>query len=284
MSRNHKRSSLGWALVISLGIASSAGVVHAGSISDTYTTGDTLTATKMNNIKTAVDDNDTRVSGVIANTQAGALKTAVDANTTATGNNATAITNLTNSTTTELNNLKGNYANGSCRTNAGAVDANMVRVGPVCVDKNLARADFTGCSADGTTGCGAAIALNTGGGSPTTNMSWAQAVRACTNAGKRLLTPGEYMAAYISGSLLETLDDRLEFVDAMLSLSSTTPGVDPAGDGLAWSGDPSGPGPSVPAQGGYMGPRTAATSKIQMITNVDYDATGFAFIVFRCAR
>jgi len=38
----------------------------AGSITDTYTTGDTLTADKLNNIKSAVNDNDTRVTANIA--------------------------------------------------------------------------------------------------------------------------------------------------------------------------------------------------------------------------
>lgn len=37
-------------------------VITAGSITDTYTTGDTLTATKMNNIKAAVNDNDERTA------------------------------------------------------------------------------------------------------------------------------------------------------------------------------------------------------------------------------
>lgn len=36
-------------------------LVAAGSITDTYTTGDTLTATKMDNIKAAVNDNDSRI-------------------------------------------------------------------------------------------------------------------------------------------------------------------------------------------------------------------------------
>jgi len=36
----------------------------AGSITDTYTTGDTLTATKINNVKSAVNDNDTRITAV----------------------------------------------------------------------------------------------------------------------------------------------------------------------------------------------------------------------------
>ena len=55
MSNNKKLISTGWILGISLGLACSTGVVYAGSIADTYTTGDTLTAAKMTNIKTAVN-------------------------------------------------------------------------------------------------------------------------------------------------------------------------------------------------------------------------------------
>ena len=233
MSSNTKLFSRGWILGVSLGLVCSTGAVLAGPVTNPdFGGGETLTHTHMNNIKSAVGDNDTRI-----------------------------------------NNLQGNVPGTSCRTNAGAVDSNAVRVGPLCFDKNLARADFTGCSADGTTSCGAAIAVNTGVSTATTNMSWAQAARACANAGKRLPTPGEYMAAYISGSLLETATDTLEFVDSMLTLSSTNP-----------LNDPSSPGAATPAQGGYMGPRTASGAKVQMVTNVDYDATGFGFIVFRCVR
>lgn len=64
MSNNKKLISTGWVLGISLGLACSTGVVFAGSIADTYTTGDTLTAAKMTNIKTAVNDNDTRMPGI----------------------------------------------------------------------------------------------------------------------------------------------------------------------------------------------------------------------------
>jgi hypothetical protein len=60
MSNNKKLISTGWILGISLGLACSTGVVYAGSIADTYTTGDTLTAAKMTNIKTAVNDNNVR--------------------------------------------------------------------------------------------------------------------------------------------------------------------------------------------------------------------------------
>ena len=234
MSIIKKRFSVGWVAGIVLGVACGA---FAGSVSDTFTTGDTLTATHMNNIKSAVNDNNTRLG----------------------------------TAETDIGNLKSNA--GACTVGAGDDVGGMVRVGPNCVDKFIARADFTGCSADGTTGCGSATATSKGSGTVATNMSWAQAVRACANAGKRLLTPGEYMAAFISGSLQETATDTLEFVDTMLTLSSTDPGT-----------DNSSPGAGSPAQGGYMGPRTASGGKVQMVTNVDYDATGFAFIRFRCAR
>ena len=64
MSSNKKLFSSSWVFGISLGLACSTGVVFAGSIADTYTTGDTLTATNMTNIKTAVNDNDTRMPGI----------------------------------------------------------------------------------------------------------------------------------------------------------------------------------------------------------------------------
>lgn len=41
--------------------------INAGQVSDTFTAGDTLTATKMVNIKTAVNDNDTNVSANTSN-------------------------------------------------------------------------------------------------------------------------------------------------------------------------------------------------------------------------
>jgi hypothetical protein len=42
---------------IAIALAFNSQLVHAGSISDSYNTGDTLTAVNMNNIKTAVNDN-----------------------------------------------------------------------------------------------------------------------------------------------------------------------------------------------------------------------------------
>lgn len=59
MRSHNNRSTLSWAIGLSMGIAFSTGAVYASSIADTYTTGDLLTAAKMNNIKTAVNDNNT---------------------------------------------------------------------------------------------------------------------------------------------------------------------------------------------------------------------------------
>lgn len=234
MSGINKHSLPGWILGMALGVAFS-GVVYAGTVTNPdFASGNTLNAAHMNNIKSAVNDNDTRI-----------------------------------------NNLQ--TSSGACTKNAGDDTGGMVRVGPICVDKFLARATIGTCTGDGTTNCASVIALSTATGSAAADFSWAQAVRACANAGKRLLTPGEYMAAFISGSLSETVTDTLEFVDAMLTLSSTIT-----------ANDPSSPGTASPAQGGYMGPRTAASGKVQMVTNVDYDLVnpdgGSNFLFFRCAR
>jgi hypothetical protein len=100
------------ALVVSLGLAFGATVAHAGSIADTYATGDTLTAAKMTNVKTAVNDNDTRIT-----TNTNAITTL---NTTV-GGHTTSINTLT----TDVNNLK----NGTPTCGTG-----MVSVGPNCID------------------------------------------------------------------------------------------------------------------------------------------------------
>jgi hypothetical protein len=48
-------------LLFIVGLSSISQLVHSDSITDNYNAGDTLTATKMNNIKSAVNDNDTRI-------------------------------------------------------------------------------------------------------------------------------------------------------------------------------------------------------------------------------
>lgn len=243
MTISKKRFSFGWVLGVLLGITCGGAIVYAGAISDTYTTGDPLTAAKMTAVKTAVNDNDARITS-----------------------NGARITSLETGT-------------GACTINAGDDVAGMVRVGPICVDKFRARATIGLCTGDGATDCAGVIAVSTATGLPAENFSWAQAVRACTNAGKRLLTPGEYMAAFFSGSLLETASDTYDFVDALLTIRSTAVGT-----------DPSGPGVTVAAQGSYMGPAsgTAPAGLVQMISNVAYNLVnpdgGGTFLFFRCGR
>lgn len=131
----------------------------------------------------------------------------------------------------------------------------MTRVGSTCVDN-------------------ARVANN--------GVSWSDAVTACRNAGKRLLTPSEYVAALNSGSfpdmVVPATGNQYEWVDAV---SSTAPGT---GTNTA----PDGPGTSAGRlTAGYMGPdngnNTPTAGDIFFATNAAYDAT-FSFIGYRCAR
>jgi len=198
MSSIKKRFSLGLAVGLSLGLA--GGAAYAGSIADTYTTGDTLTAAKMTNIKTAVGDNDTRITAIGAGTQ-------------------------------------------TCL-------AGMTKVGPTCVDTVRQAA----------------------------NSTWSAAVDTCRAANKRLLTPGEYMAAknQAGAALGMNTNNEFEWVDSVSTSGSAD--SNPV-DGLA--------GRMIV---GYMGPSTAATIGSGVdgdiffgTASAPYDA-GFIFIYFRCAR
>ena len=225
MSRNNKRSSFGWAIGMSLGIACSAGIAHAGSISDTYNTGDTLTATTMTNIKNAVNDNDTRLNAVINNTQAGALKTAVDANTAA----ITTI-NTTNATqTNDIANLQGGVPGATCAGNPAVTGDAMVRVGPICVDKYEAKI---------VTGTAQSVA----GDTPTTSVDWITAAQACAKAGKRLLTIAEWQvaAAGTNAANCNTTSAALVPNSASSTCVSTLGAVNMVGNAVEWVADWSG--------------------------------------------
>jgi hypothetical protein len=246
MSSNHKRSSLGWALGISLGIACSTGVVHAGSIGDTYTTGDTLTAGKMDNIKAAVNDNDARIGGVIANTQAGALKTAVDGNTT----NITTLTGRVTTNEGDITTLQTDVTN--LQNGTPTCGAGTTAVGPICVDNTRAAASTT----------------------------WIAAVNACRTAGKRLMTPSEYMAAKSLGTIPDmATNGEYEWVNSVASNASADATI--AG-GFAGRLTASYMGPATAAAIGGTSP-TPVDGDIFFGNNAAYDA-GFAFIYYRCAR
>ncbi len=63
MSSSNKHSLLRWIFGIALGVATN-GITLAGNVPATFATNDTLTAAKMNEIATAINDNDTRVDGM----------------------------------------------------------------------------------------------------------------------------------------------------------------------------------------------------------------------------
>lgn len=239
MSSIKKRFSVGWLGGITLGLLCGMTAVLAGSINHNFQTGDTLTAAQLNETEAAITGN------------AGDIAT-----------NAAAIANL-----------QGNVAGTGCVANTAAGDDadGMVRVGSICVDKYQAQADFAGagCLADGVTSCGTVKAFSSATGTPAVAMSWAQAQRACTNAGKRLLTPGEWMAGFLAGAFTATTDS-FDFVDGLLTAIDTT-GIDKA-------------------QGGYIGKHSGATvaGDVHFLSNVDYDAAAASFSTFswhfRCGR
>jgi hypothetical protein len=87
--------------------------------------------------------------------------------------------------------------------------ADMVRVGPVCVDKYEASVfpnadgsgeqlgvstDDYGCGDDGND-CASIFAVSQVGVTPSTQITWFQAQQACLNVGKRLVRNGEWQAA-----------------------------------------------------------------------------------------
>ena len=80
-----------------VGLLVASQLAYSAPVTDTYTTGDTLTAAKMNNIKSAVNDNNTRLT-----TNA----TAITSNTSAASTNASSIT--TNATA--INGLTSNFS------------------------------------------------------------------------------------------------------------------------------------------------------------------------------
>ena len=265
-------------------LASASGLAWASGVTipNTFTSGTPAKAAEVNAnfsaVKTAVDDNDARITGVINNTQAGTLKSAVDTNTA----NITALTatvgNSTSGVVADINNLKGNLTGGTCVTNN--TSDKMVRVGPICVDQYLARLSgaLGNCNLDGTNGAGTCdiVAESTATGTPikADQITWAQAARACANAGKRLLTPGEWMMARAAGQLSEVVVENMEFVDA----------VDKGAT----------PSDTTPLNVGHIGPRNAAGGAVQLFTDVPYttqpgDTTVFGpsggtWIGFRCAR
>jgi len=89
---------------------------------------------------------------------------------------------------------------------SGACPSDMVRVGPICVDKyeasvwdaetggNQVTDLTTACNPNGND-CNAIYARSVDGVMPASNITWFQAQQACANVGKRLLTNAEWQMA-----------------------------------------------------------------------------------------
>jgi hypothetical protein len=284
MSSNQKHSSLGWTLAISLGIACSAGVVHASSIGDNYLPGDTLTAAKMDNIKAAVNGNATDI-GTLTTTVGGhttsisTLTTTVSGHTTSIGTLTTSVTNLQTGA-------------GTCVTNNASDE--MVRVGPICVDKYPASlwdgntagaAEVTAIPGPClTTGVGCSGIFAQSRATPGSalkdgvTISWARAARACANAGKRLVSPAAWMAARSLDSPVMLgdgmfLDGNSEFVDIVTAVTDPTGG---GGNGTMGVGRM---GPNIGGTGGTSGAGVVGFLATGVYTNLPGVTVGF-----RCAR
>lgn len=67
-------------IVSLIGLFSIPQLAYSAPINDTYTTGDTLTAGTLNNIKSAVNDNDTRITAIEGGTTSVAVDCSTDAN------------------------------------------------------------------------------------------------------------------------------------------------------------------------------------------------------------
>jgi hypothetical protein len=164
--------------------------------------------------------------------------------------------------------INGNLTDGTCTKNAADDVGGMVRVGPLCVDKYEATVTIGTCTANGETNCGSVVAVSDVATAATTGLSWAQAQRACINAGKRLPTAGEWLAAYsarVANGLVAPSIDQFELVDAFAQ--GTLPGK---------------------PQAGFIGLNSLNGNALQLETNQDYDAplpdvTTFSWR-FRCVR
>jgi hypothetical protein len=199
--------------------------------------------TRFTNIQTGVNDNDTRLTGVINNTQAGTLKTEVDKiqgiiNNTQAGTLKTTVdghTTSINTLTTDVNNLKGGVPGATCTGNPGET---MVRVGSICVDKY--EASIVNGVARSVIGVLPSIA------------NWATAADACAQAGKRLPSNAEWQMATAghTGTCNVAPSAALANTDANPSCQSKYGVVNMVGNIAEWVGDWSGDAGNGTGEGG----------------------------------
>jgi hypothetical protein len=262
-------------------LAVASGIALAGPIADTYSEvapTQALDGTKMNANLTHLKD---AVNGIADNTLTSTLRTEVNKITGLEGTVNTLNTTTVPAIQADVNNLKAGVPGTACTGNNASDE--MVRVGPICVDKykaslwpdkNAGGSQVTtvpgGCATDGAgAGCAGIVAQSRASVTPIDGslITWAQAQRACTNAGKRLLTPGEWMAAYSSGLAtgMSTVDKQ-EYVD-LVALTFDAPSA-------------------TKMQVGYVGVTSTSGGVNAESNKFEYDqVAGVANIFnFRCAR
>jgi hypothetical protein len=273
-------------------LTSAGGMAWAGQVGalTQFQGGQTAVAADVNGnfaaVKTEVNANETRLTtleGQNLNTRTTTLEGTVNNGTTGVG----ALNTTVGTHATDITNLKGNLTGPTCVTNNGS-DV-MVRVGPLCVDryraslwpdKNAGGSQITSipvsCKTDGKS-CSGIVAQSRASVTPIDGsvITWAQAQAACTNAGKRLLTPGEWLAAYSNGQIPElSTIGKQEYVDLVaLTYGAASPGL---------------------VQVGYIGPTDdAANPGVPGNPGLNAGSNGFTYDIvaalpnifgFRCAR
>jgi len=128
---------------------------------------------------------------------------------------------FTDGTTASAAQVNANFA--ALSTAIDGCPTDMVRVGASCLDTaaQYVTAAAGGCAATGAGCTGSALTVGTAPASPPFAYSWGQAVAACTNAGKRLATGREIIAAANAGAVTVP-DGSFQYVDASAARSGTT--------------------------------------------------------------
>ena len=175
------------ALAITLILTSQ--LVAAASITDTYTAGNPVTVTTMDNIKAAVNDNDTRVGDnttAIGNNAAsiGGNTTAIGGNTTATGVNSGLIgTNITDISTNS----------GLIGTNSTDISTNTINIGINSASITAHDARIT--DLEGASPATGRIALTVSDGTPTKALANSVSSSAISTA---FPIPSDYVAGTVT--------------------------------------------------------------------------------------
>jgi len=126
---------------------------------------------------------------------------------------------FTDGTTASAAQVNANFA--ALSTAIDGCPTDMARVGASCIDtaaQYVTAAPGSGCAETGQ-GCTAStLTVGTAPANPPVGYSWGHAVAACTNAGKRLATGREIIAASNAGAI-SVPDGSFQYVDASAARS-----------------------------------------------------------------